>query len=109
MSVGPSLNILASVAGTPLAQTNGSEIDRTRRQTDAFKIQLHQESKADSAAEVAASDGEGTSVTERDADGRQAWEVPVRTIKFKSTTSQSRRPMAYDPANDSGTELDLTG
>lgn len=109
MSVGPSVSILASAAGTPLAQIKGSEIDRTRRQTDAFKIQLYQESKADSAAGVAASDGEGTSVTERDADGRQAWEVPVRTIKLKSTTPDGRRPMAYDPTNDSGTELDLCG
>lgn len=109
MSVGPSASILASAAGTPLAQAKGSEIDRARRETDAFKIQLHQESKADTAAGVAASDGEGKSVTERDADGRQAWEVPQRPTKSKTTAVESRRPMAYDPANDSGTELDLCG
>ena len=108
MSVGPTVSILASAAGTPMAQVKGSEIDTTRRQTEAFKIQLHQESKAESAAGVAASDGEGKSVTERDADGRQAWEVPARS-KTTRPTDEKRRPMAYDPANDSGTELDLCG
>ncbi len=109
MSVGPAVSILASAAGTPLAQTKGSEIDRARRETDAFQIKLHQESQADAAAGVAASDGQGKSITERDADGRQAWEIPHRPAKTKTIPAAGRRPMAYDPANDSGTELDLCG
>ena len=109
MSVGPTVSILASAAGTPLAQVKGSEIDRARRETDAFKIQLHRESQADTAAGVAASDGQEKSATERDADGRQAWQVPERPAKAGKTVAKGRTSMAYDPANDSGTELDLCG
>ena len=54
MSIGPSSGIVGSIAGTPLTQTSGNEIDRTAQDTAA----QNRSQRADERAERACSERE---------------------------------------------------
>jgi hypothetical protein len=104
MSLGP-VGIAASTAGTPLAQTKGSALERAQEQVGAERRQVYHEKKAAAAAGVGEPDGEDHETTDRDADGRRPWEEPPEA---PAAAAGDSRP-SKDPSQQSGNLLDLTG
>ncbi len=109
MSIGPMSSIAGSVAGTSLAQTRGSEIDRAQQESTAREVLARSEQKAELAAGVGQTDGDNHQTAERDADGRRLWELPQRHGERDADHEESHRPPVHDPAGQSGNMLDLSG
>lgn len=112
MSVGPLGGIIASAAGTPLAQTQGSEIDRAAQETAAQQRQVKNDLKAEAAAGVAETDGEDKETEERDADGRRLWEAPAEGEHEQAEAEDQTKleaPRSKDPTGQCGSHLDLSG
>lgn len=107
MSVGP-LNSIGSFAGAPLAQTKGSEIDRTRQETVKQEFRLREQMSADDAAGVAAADGEEKRAEDRDADGRRLWEFNEQQANKDDFATEPPR-QSIDPEGLCGGQLDLSG
>ena len=105
MSIGPSATVV-SVAGTPLAQTAGSELERTHGEVGAQRRQVYYEGKAEAAASVGQPDGEDHEAGERGGDGRRPWEEPP--AREADGVSQNQ-PRSADPSRQSGNLLDLDG
>jgi hypothetical protein len=110
MSVGPMGAVPGSVAGSPLAQTSGSETERARQDAGAHQRRVRSDQKAESAAGIGETDGEDHEAADRDADGRRPWEAPPDSQSAPSAdqdAASSSRPQ--DPSGESGNLLDLTG
>ena len=105
MSIGP-IHIPASVAGTPLSQSKGTEVDRAREEVGARQRQVYHDSKAEAAGGVGEPDGEDHETAQRDGDGRRPWEDQPEP-ETASHTVQTRQ--SKDPSQQSGNLLDLTG
>ncbi len=109
MSVGPLVSIAASMAGTPLAQSRGSDVERANQDSVQVERQVSGELKAELAAGIGATDQEHET-SERDADGRRLWEA---TAKQKSEAEADANTVAARKARDAtgqcGTQLDLSG
>jgi hypothetical protein len=111
MSVGPLGGWAGSVAGTPLAQTKGSEVERTQQDAANQQRRVQNEVRAENAAGISEADGEDHQSAERDADGRRFWEeVP------SPPTPQPPEPpegpperQGKDADGKTGTLLDLSG
>ena len=73
------------MAGTFLAQTRGSDIDRTQQESNSQDLRAESDLKAEAAAGVGQTDGEEHQTAKRDADGRRLWE-------FVRRQRGSRRP-----------------
>ena len=97
MSIGPLSSIAGSVAGTSLAQTRGSEIDRAQQESTARELRSQSELKAEMAAGVGQADGDNHQTAERDADGRRLWEFPRRKGEQDAGNDESPRPRAKTP------------
>ena len=74
MSVGPLGGLAASAAGSPLAQSHGSEVDRSRQDAAAQQRKVLSDQKAEDAAGIGQTDGEDHETADRDAVGRRIWE-----------------------------------
>ncbi len=109
MSVGPLSSIAGSVAGTSLAQTRGSDIDRAQQESTARQLQARSEQKAETAAGIGQADGDNHQTAERDADGRRLWEFPRREGEQDAAGDESHGHQAPDPTGQSGGTLDLSG
>lgn len=110
MSVGPLVSLAASVAGTPLAQTKGSEIERTQQEANAQQRRVSGEKKAENAAGIGETDGENHEAAERDADGRRLWEEQGdRQQPPQKESDQQNARMSKDTTGQAGTQLDLCG
>lgn len=112
MSVGPLGGIASSAAGSPLAQTKGSEIERAEQDASNQQRRIQNEQKAESAAGIGETDGEDHETAERDADGRRLWEAPPdgeETAAADETTPPEAPRKSVDATGASGTQLDLTG
>jgi hypothetical protein len=111
MSIGPTAGLLASVAGVPLAQTQGAEIDRAKNEVSSYQRARQSERKAENAAGIGATDGENHDTNERDADGRRPWELDA-VKKSSSADDEAAAPdfprASRDAADASGNQLDLT-
>jgi len=110
MSVGPMGAVPGSVAGSPLAQTSGSETERAQHDVGAQQRRIQSDQKAESAAGIGETDGEDHEAADRDADGRRPWEAPPGSetpAADDQDASASSRPQ--DPSGESGNLLDLTG
>ncbi|MDD4267109.1 MAG: hypothetical protein PHO07_21060 [Pirellulales bacterium] len=111
MSIGPLGGLAASAAGTPIAQTKGSEPDQVQQGASAQRRKTQNDQKAEMAAGVGQADGEDHHTGQRDADGRRLWE---NTSGPGPQTAADQRPPAdspsgKDPTGQSGSQLDLTG
>jgi hypothetical protein len=104
MSIGP-LGAMTSVAGTPLAQTAGSELERSHGEVGAQRRQVYYDGKAEAAAGVGQPDGEDHETDQRGADGRRPWEEPPTSLADVLQNS----PRSVDPSRQSGNLLDLDG
>ena len=111
MSVGPMSGLPASAAGAPLAQSKGSDVDRTQQDTAAQKRRVQTDQKAETAAGIGEADGEDHATGERDADGRRLWERgPDGEGQSGSPGADgSGQPQSKDPTGQSGSLLDLSG
>jgi hypothetical protein len=105
MSIGPT-GITTSVAGTPLAQTAGSEVERAHGELAAQRRQVYYEGKAEAAAGVGQPDGEDHETDQRGADGRRPWEEPPACQRGGVSPTP---PRSADPSQQSGNLLDLDG
>ena len=94
------------MAGTPLAQATGSEVERAHGEVGAQRRRVYHERKAEAAAGVGEPDGEDHETGERGADGRRPWEEqPVS----EATDASQDTPRSVDPSRQSGNLLDLDG
>ena len=115
MSIGPLGGLIGSVAGSPLAQTKGSELERAQRDMAAQDRQVRGESKAEAAAGIGETDGQDHETGERDADGRRLWERPAAPNDAETPPDDASSPAAAapprvkDPSGQSGSQLDLSG
>ncbi|GAB6165367.1 hypothetical protein JCM19992_13670 [Thermostilla marina] len=107
MSIGPLNPLAAGAAGTPFAQSAGSETDRVK--TDAAKQdrQVQMDREAEAAAGVGETDGEDHETGERDADGRRIWEDTTQSPKDDAEDSET--PRSKDASGQAGNLLDLCG
>jgi len=111
MSSLPLSGILASAAGTAMAQNKAADVERAGQDTNQQR-QLRGVEKALAAEGLAAADEDQAS-SERDADGRRLWERDGRQqAKSQSqdaeVTAEEHLPVK-DPTGASGNQLDLTG
>jgi hypothetical protein len=111
MSVGPLGGWAGSVAGTPLAQTKGSEVERTQQDVRNQQRQVQNDLRAENAAGIGEADGEDHQSGERDADGRRSWEESAAPKTPEQPTPQESPPerRSKDAAGKSGSLLDLSG
>ena len=112
MSMGPLGGVAGSVAGSPLAQTKGSEPERADQDAAAQTRRADSDRKADSAAGIGETDGEDHAAAERDADGRRPWEPPPEAKDAEGTQQQSGpqpERQSKDATGQSGNLLDLSG
>ena len=109
MSIGFLSGIAGSVAGTSLAQTRGSEIDRAQQENTSRELRTHSEQKAEMAAGIGQADGDNHQTSERDADGRRLWEFPQRHGEQDAGHEEPLHPQGQDPTGQSGNLLDLSG
>ena len=97
MSIGPMSSIAGSVAGTSLAQTRGSDIDRAQQESAARELRDRSDEKAEMAAGIGQADGDNHQTAERDADGRRLWEFPRRQAAGDAGHDEPPRPRAKTP------------
>lgn len=110
MNVGMT-GLIASAAGVPLAQTQGSEIERGQIDSAARQRTKTSEFKAENAAGIGAADGEDHDTQDRDADGRRPWEIggEAPTEGTQPDPSEGGRPQqSRDATGERGNGLDLT-
>ena len=77
MSVG-SMGMVSGAAGSPLAQSQGSEVDRDQQDTANQARQTRMSDKAEQASGVGQTE-QDEQTGDRDADGRRLWELAPRT------------------------------
>lgn len=107
MSIGPTNPVIAGLAGTPLAQAKGSDVDRSQQATGSQQTRAFSAQKAESAAGIGETDGQDHEAAERDADGRLPWRAPKQPAPETPASSQSLP--SKDASGESGALLDLSG
>lgn len=103
--------MIGSMAGTPLSQTKGGELDKAHQQNAEQSRQTEAERKAESAAGIGQTE-QDEQASQRDADGRRLWEEPAKSPsdpEEESPSDTSPQPGARDPSGTRGTQLDLEG
>jgi hypothetical protein len=108
--MGP-LGIIGSAAGTPLAQTRGSDVDRASQETESQARQAKADLKAEQASGIGQTE-EDQQTSDRDADGRRIWEVgeePSSDQEKEADEQAADSPRSKDPSGDRGQQLDLSG
>jgi hypothetical protein len=106
MNVGSTGGVMGSAAGAPLAQTSGSETERTQKDAGVSQRQAVHEKKAADAAGIGTTE-QDQEASERDADGRRFWEKSAERKPEDEPTAAPR--LSKDPTGASGNSLDLTG
>ncbi len=111
MTMLPMSGLLSSAAGTALSQTSGSETDRAQKESLTQIRGIEAEQHAERSAGIGQTEQDQES-SERDADGRRLWEVPVNAKKknaeqLSDGVAESRQ--SKDATGQSGTKLDLMG
>lgn len=107
MSIGPTNPVVAGLAGTPLAQTKGSDVDRNQQAAGSQQTRSFSAQKAESAAGIGETDGQDHEAAERDADGRLPWRSPKHPSP--DTPADARSAPSKDASGESGSLLDLSG
>jgi hypothetical protein len=108
MSVGP-MGMIGSAAGSPLAQTQGADVNRAQQETAGQSRQTQMSEKAEQAAGVGQTE-QDEETNDRDADGRRAWEIGPREAQAEADPAPIASPgPGKDPAGVTGRQLDLQG
>lgn len=109
MSMGPMAGIGGSAAGAPLAQTRGSETERSQQDAAAHERQVRQDQHAENVAGVGQTE-QDEQASDRDADGRRLWERQESSSDSQDeAASQAPERLSKDPTGQSGNVIDLTG
>jgi hypothetical protein len=100
-----------SAAGTSLAQTKGSDIQRGQQDSSVQQRRVFGEVRADSAAGIGETDGQDHQTADRDADGRRIWEKPTKAQAGGAAADDAAEiaQPSKDPNGQSGGQLDLSG
>jgi hypothetical protein len=111
MSVGP-LGIVGGAAGSPAAQSQGSDVNRAQQDTASQTRQTQMSEKAEHASGVGQTE-QDEEATDRDADGRRPWEIGP-TPPADSAAEDGQGPdvapcPGKDPTGLTGSQLDLQG
>ena len=106
MSVGPT-GMAGGVAGSPLAQSHGSEVNRAQQETADHARQTQAAEKAENAAGVGQTE-QDEQASDRDADGRRLWEEIPGSAE-KQEESASSQHVSRDPTGQLGGTVDLDG
>ena len=106
MNVVPMGGIISGAAGAPLAQTGGTETERSQRDGAVRERRVASENSAEMAAGIGTTD-EDQETSERDADGRMFWEQPKHAGPQGDDETSAKQ--SKDPTGTSGNSLDLTG
>jgi hypothetical protein len=113
MSIGLLSNIGGSVAGTSLAQVRGSDVDRSQQDQSTSQLRAQGAEKAELAAGVGQTDGDDHQTADRDADGRQVWQLrrgaPAPQNGQPEDEAGPPEGRVKDPTGQSGNMLDLSG
>ena len=107
MSFG-STGITGSVAGSHLAQTQGSEVNRAQQDASDHARHAGSTERAKDASGIGQTEqDEGTS--DRDADGRRLWEAAPPTDDAAAEADPIPDRRSKDPSGQSGRQIDLSG
>lgn len=109
MNVGVATGIPASIAGIPVAQTYGTDVDRTHSETAAQRRTEATDATAEKAAGIGEPDCEDHQVDDRDADGRRLWEFGPPKLAKPQADEEAEERKSRDVTGESGGQLDLTG
>jgi len=115
MSLGPLGGIASSAAGSSLAQTKGSDVERAEQDAANQARRVQTDQKAESAAGIGEADGEDHETAERDADGRRLWEGPPEGQAAEEPDEADEAdpthapPRSKDSSGQCGNLLDLSG
>ena len=110
MSIGP-MGMIGSAAGSQLAQTSGSDVEK--RADDAAKQSADTKAsrKTEQAAVGEAEQDQGTG--DRDADGRKIWEKQQKSTEENTEApaeqSNQENLQSKDASGLRGNQLDLSG
>jgi hypothetical protein len=107
MSVGPLTGLIGSLAGTPMAQSKGAEVERAQQDAAAQERRAVNDQRADSASGIGETDGEDHETDQRDADGRRLWERQSASRPRQEPPAEP--PPSKDASGQSGNLLDLSG
>ena len=112
MSVGPLGGLPASAAGSPLAQSKGSDVERTEQDAAGQQRRVQTDQKAENAAGIGEADGEDHETAERDADGRRLWEAPPEgpaADEVEEGPAGLEHRLSKDATGQAGNLVDLSG
>ena len=109
MSMGPLPALAASVSGSPLAQTKGSDVERAQHETANKERRVQNDLRAENAAGIGETDGDDHETADRDADGRSPWRIGRRAQKAEEPGESEEERRGKDATGRSGTILDLSG
>jgi hypothetical protein len=98
--------IPSSIAGVPLAQSKGPEVDRVTEDVRAHQRLKSAAAKAEAAAGVGPADGEDHHASQGGADGQCPWDEPPPSER---NSALPERPLSKDPLGQRGELLDLSG
>lgn len=109
MSIGPAGSLFPSVAGAPLAQASGSDVQRAKQDGTAQQRTVDATQKAEGAAGISEADGQDHEASERDADGRRPWEIDgAKKKEDEPSPDEHGPPQSKDAKGECGGQLDLT-
>ena len=86
------------MAGSPLAQAKGADVERAHREVGAQRRQVYHERKAEAAAGVGEPDGEDHETADRNADGRRPWEEQPEPEQNNSPRGSRRARIRHSRA-----------
>jgi hypothetical protein len=92
-----------------LAQTAGTEVERTQQEVRNQERRTSNDLRAENAAGIGEADGEDHETAERDADGRRLWEEPAGPKTPAPADQPPPSPQSKDASGQRGSLLDLTG
>jgi membrane protein involved in colicin uptake len=111
MSVGPMVSVAASLAGSSLGQSRGSDVERAQQDSVQLERRVAGELKAEQAAGIGVTDQEHEA-SDRDADGRRLWEGAAKSKAEKEKEQEQAAALdrkSRDATGECGTQLDLSG
>ena len=111
MSVGP-MGMVGSTAGSPLAQSQGSDVNRAQQDAASQTRQTQMSEKAENASGVGQTE-QDEEAADRDADGRRPWEIgpnpPADSSAEEEPVPEVLPCPSKDPSGLTGSQLDLQG
>jgi hypothetical protein len=109
MSIGSSFGIIASLATSGYAQRT-ADVERLERDTSDQSRVADSNAKAEKAAGIGEPEEEAP-IEDRDADGRQPWELSDHRegASAVATPPETEPVTAKDPHGESGNLLDVSG